>query len=564
MNKFIFLLIILALNCNASEPYESNEWKALLHVNSEGKSEVDDRRFFLSEPFSPKAEYFADIVALKDANAMCRFPARYHFIANQLKINLDFAKCENFNKFLDDSRGESTSISFASSYLESPMSYFGHTFITVNKHNNKFFSQTFSYTAEIPKGSGFKDIAINGVFGGFVGKFAAAPYFKIYEGYTAIEQRDITEYKLKLTEEELNRMIWHAYELYDMGINYKFLTNNCAYETLWLIQSAKPNIPLMDNFQGITIPYETINMLKYYDLIGDVETNPSLVNNAYKVYNKLGTKEKDFFRTWKNSASKQKDLNESEYSDAAKNDLGNLVNIYYDVLFKRLHIGRDDFEEVKSIPYIPQNETYQGEPKRLGGAKLGIGLNENTKNNDQGILLSIQPLLFNRIDDRYSELGDGTLKIGTLNFIANHQKASIESIDLFEVESYMKRFDFYSPSSWRTYIGADRTYKDKSLQPVFRYGGGVSTGTNSLLTYAILQGVAFPLEGSVGFEGLIGAGYWYKQTHIGVDITMPIIFVGDSSRLEKEAYISTRLSNAATLRLSARDEKVSLKMIFMF
>ena len=149
-------------------------------------------------------------------------------------MNLSFEHCDNFKQFLKESRGETASISFASAYLESPMSYFGHTFITIHKTDNRFFSQTLSFAAEVPEKVNFFELATKGIGGGFSGKFVASPYFKLFEGYNTVEQRRISEYQLNLTQEEIENMLWHVYELYDISVDYKFLPHNCAFETLWL------------------------------------------------------------------------------------------------------------------------------------------------------------------------------------------------------------------------------------------------------------------------------------------------------------------------------------------
>ena len=231
--KLLFLLLV-SISLYALPPEKINKissdayWHTLLHLRTENISDISDPDFFLSEKLSAKNELIATLDALNEENrneTICRFPARYRYLSVQLSLGLSFSHCENFQKFLQDSRGDSVSIGFASPYLDSPMSYFGHSFIKINKLDNIYFSQTISFAAEVPKDTGFFTLLYKGITGGFTGRYIASPYFKLHENYSMIEQRSLTEYYLQLTDEEIERLLWHIYEIYDMDVKYKFLYN---------------------------------------------------------------------------------------------------------------------------------------------------------------------------------------------------------------------------------------------------------------------------------------------------------------------------------------------------
>lgn len=568
MNFFLFILLAISFiinNAFAKSLAESSEWRALLHIQDDNKSDINDPKFFLSESFIPQDELDNALNQLHSNNKneiLCRFPARYRFLNQHLDINVSFEHCTNLQDFLKDSRGQYASMSFASSYLGSPMSYFGHTFITIHKPNNRFFSQTLSFAAEVPEKIGFFDLLTKGIGGGFNGKFVAEPYFKLHEGYNIIEQRSLSEYHLNLSQDEIENMLWHAYELYDANINYKFFSENCAYEMLWFLEVARPGLKIRDKFKNVVIPYETINVMKEIGLVTQIETQPPLIDSLHAIYETLNSNEKDFFSAWKNNDSKKETLADSNLSLKTKNKLGYLINGYYDILFKRFHQGKSDFDEVKKIPYTPPNERYIGEPERHGSSKIELGYLQS--NGINGTDINIRPILFNRIHERYSDLGDGTLEFLGLEARHINNKTSLQSLTLFNIESFTKRFDFYHPPSWKVYAGANRSLKDNTLQPLAQIATGVSYGTASFLWYGMGQATIHPVDGTAGFEAIAGIGYWYGTTHIGIDLTEPLIFTGMESKSNFEMYFVTPINNGTIFKLWGKNQETGVRLVFSF
>ncbi|QOY52023.1 DUF4105 domain-containing protein [Candidatus Sulfurimonas baltica] len=567
--KFFFSVIFavfFVINCAHAQPLaESPEWHSLLHIRDDNKSDINDPKFFLSNPFSPENEFNIAISELrsdKKDEMLCRFPARYRYLNKKLDLNITFDHCTNLNEFLKDSRGESVSMSFASSYLGSPISYFGHTFITIHKTNNRFFSQTLSFAAEIPQEVGFIDLLSKGIRGGFNGKFVAEPYFKLHEGYNIVEQRSLSEYRLNLTQDEIENMLWHAYELYDANINYKFFTENCAYEMLWFLEVARPGLKLRENFPYAVIPYETINEIKKAGLVMQIDTQPPLINSLHTIYNGFTAEEKDFFSRWKNSGDKKEELESINLSNETKDKLGYLINGYYDILFKRFHQGKGDFEDVKQLPYTPPNERYIGEPIRHGSSKIEVGYLQ--VNGVEGLDLNVRPILFNRIHDLYSELGDGTLEFLGLEMRRIENKTSLQSFTLLKIESLTKRFDFYHPVSWKIYAGADRSLKDSSLQPLVQVGSGVSYGTSSLLWYGMGQATVYPLKMTAGIEVLAGLSYWNGLSHIGIDFREPVFFTGRKSKGDFEAYFTTPITKKIIFKIWGKNQEAGIRLVLAF
>lgn len=559
----IVLASAISTLLSAQVYYDTDEWAALFHIKNNQQSDISDPNFYLSEDKTLASEYNAALLALnqEDANVtLCRYPARYRYLDKKLNLNLSFNHCENFMQFLNESRGTSASISFASAYLESPMSYFGHTFITIHKMNNRFFSQTISFAAEVPAKINFFELAAKGIGGGFSGKFVAAPYFKLFEGYNMVEQRGISEYQLNLSEDEIENMLWHVYELYDISVDYKFLTNNCAFEALWLLEVARPSLNIVDRFDGIVLPYETISTLEEIGAIKSIQTQPSSIETIFQTYATLESEEKDFFRYLQSSDDKNRTLESSSLSLMTKDKIGYLINGYYDLLFKRYRIGKSDFDEVKAIPYTPHSELIQGEPSRRGGSKIELGYMKN--HDEDWFIAALKPYSMNRLEDRFSILGDSTLEIMNIEFAKNSNKERIESVSIFNLESHTKRFDFYKPLSWKLQIGSDRLIDDE-LDSVIRFGMGGSWGSENILSYIFPQINIYPIRGDIGLDMTAGIGFWYENIHVGVDYNQPVVYSLEEPTKKINFYGVMQYSDVS-LKVNHESDGLKISVIYQF
>lgn len=86
-----------------------------------------------------------------------------------------------------------------------------------------------------------EDLTINawkGLTGKYMSQLIIRPLTEVLNDYTEIDHRDLQSVPLKLTAPEIQQFIYHALELYwGYSGRYYFLTNNCADESLRLVQS---------------------------------------------------------------------------------------------------------------------------------------------------------------------------------------------------------------------------------------------------------------------------------------------------------------------------------------
>ena len=269
--------------------YEDRYWRILLHYKKTffGNWESEaDAKFFFNSPhgkYDPKAElvetikaFFSkpDIINQEIPPPQCRFIARYHWLDQFLHFDPAKMKkqaCPLFDEWFAMMDPKSISLIFPSYDLFSPGSMFGHTLLRINSvgnENTSILNYAINYGAVIPEAEENTAIyALRGVFGGYRGYFSSVPYYKKVWEYSDMDFRDIWEFDLFLSRHELERMLRHVWELFFTNFDYYFFKENCSYHLLSLIEAARPDLDLQNNYFLWVIPTDTIR---------DVVSKPNL------------------------------------------------------------------------------------------------------------------------------------------------------------------------------------------------------------------------------------------------------------------------------------------------
>ncbi len=272
---------------------ESPYWHQLLHYRAQGLlnktySQGDDAQFFLStngmlDPLveiEVSVQKFSMINMVDNESAQCRFPARYHWLKSQLeKHHFIDQKCSDFKKFFNDINGESLTIIYPASYLNSPSSMYGHTLVRIDR-KDKTRSQLLAYSVNFAANTDRTDndivFSYKGMFGGYPGVVSVTPYYQKVNEYSALESRDIWEYQLNIEKHHVNQFVRHIWETKDTWFDYYFISENCSYRLLALLDAAVPNLNLANEFPGATVPVDTIRVLYKNNLVKNVLYRPSV------------------------------------------------------------------------------------------------------------------------------------------------------------------------------------------------------------------------------------------------------------------------------------------------
>jgi hypothetical protein len=294
--------------------HDERYWHLLLHYRKGTLggyiSEADNVDFFHSPigKKDPRAELHATLRSYfkihspednDNLHAQCRFPARLRYLKERLAIDVSMLpskKCvvlENVYRILAP---QSVSFVFASYYMNAPASMYGHTLIKVNSGQKDLLSFSVNYAAN-PAGLDPLRYVLYGLFGGYPGRFDFMPYHIKVREYNDIDNRDMWEYRLNLGPDEVDRLILHSFELASTAaFNYFYLDENCSYHLLSLIEIARPEIHLTDQFPLWVIPVETIRLLmKQEKLVGDILYRPSLYSELIYKLKKFSKDERSIY-----------------------------------------------------------------------------------------------------------------------------------------------------------------------------------------------------------------------------------------------------------------------------
>jgi Domain of unknown function (DUF4105) len=258
---------------------ERPEWTKLVHyvpnLIAPGVHGLVDSPLFYNAPDgknSPQAELEATLASFysdieennEQQNPQCLFIARYTWLNQQLAFDprrLPPRKCKRYEKWHATLNPSGLTLIFASAYLNSPSSMYGHPLVRVDAkdqdEHTRLLAYAITFAANTDETNGLA-FAVNGLFGGYTGVFSILPYYAKVREYSNLENRDLWEYQLNLSSEEVDRVLMHAWELGSVYFQYYFFDENCAYHLLGLLQVARPELDLTSQFRWWAIPSDAV------------------------------------------------------------------------------------------------------------------------------------------------------------------------------------------------------------------------------------------------------------------------------------------------------------------
>jgi len=276
--------------------WQNPEWLNLGHyrqsriIAEKYSSAVDDERFFYAPGgnTNPQDELNATLAAffsrqaVGNEHALCRSPARFNWLDRHLQIDISHLPtpaCSDYTEWRGLVHAESVTLIFPTYQLNSPSSMFGHTLLRLDPADDANWSDWLSYAvnfgANINNDDNSALYAWKGLSGGYPGQFIVAPYFEKIKEYNRIEKRNIWEYRLNLEPAEVELLVTHLWELKDINFDYYFFTENCSYRLLELIEVARPQVELTDEFIVTAIPVDTIRAVENAGLVEATSFRPS-------------------------------------------------------------------------------------------------------------------------------------------------------------------------------------------------------------------------------------------------------------------------------------------------
>lgn len=292
------------------------EWHLLLHYQADVfggyTSEIDDPHFFLAPhgKTDPQAELEATLTAFfstaivgeSQQPAQCAFIARYHWLRTKLAFDdrhLPPQSCTQFQEWFQALDAASITLVFPSAYMHNPASLFGHIFLRIDQKGRTAQSPLLGYAINYSAhtgGSNPFEYVVYGIGGGFEGDFSLKPYYEMVKEYGDLENRDIWEYQLNLTDAQIQRLLMHLWELENSFFDYFFFKENCAYHIIALIEIAVPELHFTDRFRAWTVPADTVRFLAAQPgLIKQVTYRPAPSTQLQQKWETLSAEERMVF-----------------------------------------------------------------------------------------------------------------------------------------------------------------------------------------------------------------------------------------------------------------------------
>lgn len=262
------LLVFFALGFSQSAfclDSQDPRWKALLRIDA-SRSYIRDPAFFLSPERTLQSELDQVVKSYTDPAVYCRFPARFLFVGERLKLSkLDFSKCVELSEFIDRAPMDRLELVFASENLTQASSIMGHVLLKISGRNTKGsdVEHALSFYTDI-RDPNFLKLVFESLVVGKNGYFAMAPYADVKSNYLFREQRSLWEYEIELSEFDRKLLAFHLFELKKIEFRYFFHSYNCSTFVFDFLSVAHPELR-EDRGLWIT-PLDTIRTVYKHNL----------------------------------------------------------------------------------------------------------------------------------------------------------------------------------------------------------------------------------------------------------------------------------------------------------
>jgi len=458
----------------------------------------------------------------------CRFIARYAWLAEQLGFDatrLPRRRCPRYEAWHAALNPGGLTLVFASAYINSPASMYGHTFLRVDAadqdEQTRLLAYVISFAANTQETNGFA-FAVNGLLGGYAGTFSILPYYLKVREYSDLDNRDLWEYRLQLDPRQLDRVLMHAWELVPTQFHYYFFDENCAYHLLGLLQVARPDLDLTSQFRWWAVPTDTVRAVSAHaDLIASVVYRPARATRLRQSLAAMDAHERALVDALSRGRLAP---NDAALASLAPERSAVVLETSQDLAGFRHAAGKSDVADAGALelelltarsglnlpaqePPVPTPEVRPDEGH--GSARLAVGVGRWDGQDYQEV--AFRPAYHDLVD-----AGAGFVPGAQVEFFnaSVHHFADgltrVENLTPLRLVSLTPRDAFFQTLSWDFATGWQRVRLADGAQPlVFGLGGGGggawSNERGTVLGYARLEG-ATRIGGGIGRGYELGAG----------------------------------------------------------
>lgn len=521
----------------------SKEWLALIHYKPtlffSYKSSIDSSSFFLSAEgaVNPLAEYKASIALFQgnDVTKQCLFPARYLYLKEKGAIQKEFPTCPEFQQFKKDLNPAGVTLIYTDAYMNNPASLFGHTLMRIDIPEGKtqLVAHGMNYGAFVDPNENGLLFAVYGLTGGYYGGFTVKPYYNVINMYNNIENRDIWEFQLNLTDKERDFYVAHLWELGHTQTRYYFFTKNCSYLLMEVLDAIRPGMELADQFPFQSIPLDTLKAVSQQpDFIKATRYRPSRQRRIAWQYAQMTSQEKEALIAYLVDIQK---VDLSRLTEKSQITVLDTAYEYIQYQWVRQDISLSEYRQ-KSFAVLRQRREIQkpstevtiiGSSPLLAHESARLAFSSGWDRGRPFQEISLRPAYHSLTDS-----STGLLRGAEINFLDfslryydRTQQLYFQNIDILKISSLAPYNALFHPLSYQVQTFVKRTFNPKTdkessvftlkggsgltfeplpdlylfglVNTVFSYGGGFMPHR---------QGIALSISG--------GMGYYFKNAQL--------------------------------------------------
>jgi hypothetical protein len=494
-------------------------WLDLLHyhqigVISPNESQIDDSKFFLSPQgkIDPKAELKATLIAFQtpftgeDVNqaSQCLYPARLSWLKSQnLGISFIEPDCPDFQDWYGKLNGESIYLVFPAAYLNSPSSMYGHTLLRIKKKgsNSPLLDYAVNYAANADPNDNQLVFSYKGLSGGYPGVISVTPYYEKVKEYNFLESRDIWEYKLNLTQQEVDQFIRHVWEVRNTYMEYYFFSENCSYQLLAMLDASSDRLNTTKNFNYWAIPADTVRELKDAGILQDVSYRPSVVAQMEHMLDELTHEQVDQVK----ALVLNEQLSLEGLSDFSEDEQAQILEVAYQ--YSRYLSAREKstltYLNSRSIKLLSLRSKYDTTNVFLpiktpeirddeGHKTQRLGLTLGEAEGDYFTQIEYRPSYHDLLDAKggYLEGAELSMFSGSLG-VSEDESLRIEEISFINIRSLAPSNALVTPKSWQINASLVRDFViDDAMVFRLKGGAGVTEKVSNHLFTLLINGSA--------------------------------------------------------------------------
>ncbi|TAM12950.1 MAG: DUF4105 domain-containing protein [Nevskiaceae bacterium] len=521
-------------------------WRKLLHIPSANphrtRSEIADPAFFLSPrgDRDPQAELDATLAAFASHQlvggepAQCRFHARYEWLKAQRAFTAEEVhpvacpKLDAWLKAIDPGR---IYVVFASNDLDAPATMFGHTLLRIDQKTEqpgaRYLAYSVNYAAQT-QGAQNVGYVLRGLTGQYIGYYSVDPYYEKIQSYQGYQHRDLWEYPVRLDAAQKRMLLWHLWELRNIGSPYYFFSRNCSYALLTLLNVVEPDADLTARFRsGLpfahAIPIDTIRALRDAGLLDAPLYEPSMARRLGAHYRQLDPARRQWVRDYIEGHAP---LPTPPTSTAARTALADAMDVAHDALYYRFQV--DALPRAVGLPrdhallvarseldaptdFQPLTPPATSPDNGHGSARLSIGWRASDGANSA--VLRWRPAYHDTLDAAPGYLVGGELEFFDLGLLVNPHRVTLADFTLLNVQQLGLRDSLFHPWSWQIAAGArrygldgDRALPQSGLGGYIEGGPGLAWPVTDASQFFVFPIAAFDGNPSVRDSYALGGG----------------------------------------------------------